>query len=144
MTFLSFLSRTHFLVSVVLDSAVFCLAFLAYRRTKIAAFVFLICASLISVTLAVGSHLHILSSVADALSFGEWSRVAYFASTVLWGIGIIQLIQYVRRDFERKTPPNTALEPTATVPSVPDMSDNREVSDSSTSTSDGRGSALAR
>jgi hypothetical protein len=108
MTFLSFLSKADFLASVVIDGTVLCLAFLAYRRTNIAAFAFLIWASLIGVILAVGLHVRTPSSTEDALSFREWYRVGYFACTVLWGIGIIQLIQYVRRDFERKSPPNNA------------------------------------
>jgi hypothetical protein len=108
MTFLSFLSKADFLASVITDGTVLYLSLLAYRRTNISAFAFLIWASLIGVILSIGLHFRSTSSetAQDALSFREWYRVGYFACTILWGIGIIQLIRYVRKDFDRKTPPD--------------------------------------
>jgi hypothetical protein len=143
MTFLSFLSKADFVASVVIDCTVLFLSFLAYRRTGISAFAFLIWASLIGVILEVGLHLRTPSSAEDALSFRQWYRVGYFAATVLWGIGLIQLIQYVRRDFERKSP-NTTLEPTAAAPSVSNAPSNPKIGGESTSDSGGGGSALNR
>ena len=120
------------------------LPFSAYRRTNMPAFAFLIWASLLSVILEMGLHLRTPTSSEDALSFHEWYKAGFLASCILWGIGVFQLIQYVRREFEQKSPPNTALEPTAAAPSVSDVPGNPKVSDSSTSASGGGGSALDR
>ena len=139
MTFLSFLSKADFLASLVIDGTVLCLAFLAYRRTSVSAFAFLIWASLIGVILAVGLHVRTPTSSEDALSFRQWYRVGYFAATVLWGIGLIQLIQYVRRDFERKSPPNKSLQPTAAAPTASDEPGNPKADSASTSPSGGCG-----
>jgi hypothetical protein len=108
MTFLSFLSKADFVVSIVVDAIVLCLSFAAYRRTRLSAFAFLIWNSLICIILETGLHLRSPSSAEDAVSFREWYRVGYFAETVLWGVGVVLLIRYVRRDFERKSPPNNA------------------------------------
>jgi hypothetical protein len=92
--------------SVVIDGTVLYLSFLAYRRTNILAFAFLIWASLLGIILEMGLHTRTPTSAEDALSFHEWYRVGYFACTVLSGIGVTLLIQHVRRDFAQKSPPN--------------------------------------
>jgi hypothetical protein len=139
MTFLSFLSKADFLASVAIDGTVLYLSFLAYRRTNILAFAFLIWGSLIGVILAVGLHIRTPTSAEDALSFHKWYRVGYFACTVLWGIGIILLIQHVRRDFAQKSPPNKSLQPTAAAPSVSDEPGNPKAGTVSTSPPGGCG-----
>jgi hypothetical protein len=144
MTFLSFLSEADFGASVVVDAAVVYFAFLAYRRTSMAAFAFLLWGALISLILEIGLHLRTPTSSQDYLSFREWYRVGYFTETALWGIGVVLLIRYVLRDFGRKSSPNTALEPTAAAPSVLDAPSNPKAGSDSTSASGGGGSALDR
>jgi hypothetical protein len=119
MTFLSFLSKADFVASVVVDATVLFVSFLAYRRTSMPAFAFLIWGSLLGIILEMGIHLRTPTSPDDAVSFHEWYRVGFFASSILWGIGIFQLVRYVQREFERQPPPNKSPEPTAVTPSVP-------------------------
>ena len=106
MTFLSFLSKADFVASVFVDATVLFVSFLAYRHTKIPAFAFLIWCSLLGIVLEMGLHLHTPTSAEDTLSFHEWYKVGFFASTILYGIGVFQLVRYVRKEFERKSPPN--------------------------------------
>jgi hypothetical protein len=134
-TLLTFLRNADFVASIVADGAVLCFAFPAYRRAKMPAFAFLVWGSVIGIILEVGLQFHRASTgtAQDAVAFSEWYRVGYFAAIVLWGIGIVQLIQYVRRDFERKTPPHATPKRTTTVAPVSGESANPNAGDLPTS-----------
>jgi hypothetical protein len=89
--------------SVVVDATVLFVSFMAYRRTSMPAFAFLIWGALLGIILEMGLHLRTPTSADDALSFREWYRVGFFASSILWGIGIFQLVRYVQRQFDHKS-----------------------------------------
>jgi len=144
MTFASFLSTTDFLAAAVVIVTMLIVSFSAYRRTKMPAFACLVCGSLLFITLAAVLHFYTPTSREDAIALSGWCHVGHFVATILWGIGIFQLVGYVGREFERKSPPNTALEPTAAAPSVSDVPSNPKTSGESTSASGGSGSALER
>ena len=84
---------------------VLCFAFPAYRRTKMKAFAFLIWGSAIGIVLEAGLQLHRNSpytSTEDEQTILECYRVGYLICSVLWGIGIVQLINFVMAGIEKK------------------------------------------
>jgi hypothetical protein len=123
MTLASFLSKADFLAAAVVVATMFLVSVLAYRRAKMSAFLCLICGSLIFIILAAVLRLYKPASKEDAAVLLGWCHVGHLAATILCGIGIWQLVEYVRREFERKSPPG-AVEPTAAPPSVSDMPSN--------------------
>ncbi len=106
MTFASFVSKADFLAAVVVVVTMLFVSFLAYRRTKMPAFLCLICGSLLFIILAAVLSVYKPSSTEDAVVLGEWCHVGHFGATILCGIGIFLLVGYARREFERKSPPN--------------------------------------
>jgi hypothetical protein len=129
MTLLSFLRHADFVASVAADASVLCFAFPAYRRTKMRAFAFLIWGSVMGIVLESGLRLHKTSTgtAQDALTFLHLYRTGYFVAVVLWGIGVVQLIQYVQRELEGKTsfdePGLTAAAPPTGEPVIPKAGD---------------------
>jgi hypothetical protein len=116
MTTLSFLTNADFVASEAVNITVICFATLAFRRTKFSGFAFLILASFLGIILEAGAEVARYSLLWFGFPFSMWYRIAYLVGMIFWGIGVVQLIRYVWLSLERKSPPNTALEPTATAP----------------------------
>ena len=116
MTFPAILSNAETVVSEAVYATVFVLAFIAYHRTRISAFAYLVLASLLYIILIAGEYLGRISLVWYSFSFNKWVRIGHIVGLLLWGVGFVKLIRYLVREFERKSPPNTALEPTGTAP----------------------------
>ncbi len=106
MTLKSFLSTADHLAAVVVIVTMLFVSVLAYRRTKMSAFLCLICGSLIFIVLAAVFGFYKPASTEGAAVLLESGHVGHFAATIFCGIGIFQLVGYVRREFERKSPPS--------------------------------------
>jgi hypothetical protein len=113
MTLTSFLSMADHLAAVVVIATMLFVSVLGYRRTKMFAFLCLICGSLIFIILAAVLGFYKPASTEGAVVLLEWCHVGHFAATVFCGIGIFQLVKYVRREFERKSPPPMRAEPSS-------------------------------
>ncbi len=109
MTLVSFLSKADFLAAVVVVATMLFVSFSGYRRTRMPACAFMVCGCVLAIILAAVLSIYKPSSKEEAVVLSEWSHIGHFAATVLWGIGIVQLIRYVRRELERKSPPNESL-----------------------------------
>ncbi len=103
MTLASFLSKADFLAAVVVVATMLFVSFSAYRRTKMPAFAFLVCGCVVAIILAAVLSVYKPSSKEDAVALSEWSHVGHFAATILWGIGIVRLVAYARRERERRS-----------------------------------------
>ncbi len=103
MTLTSFLSKADFLAAVVVVATMLFVSILAYRRTKMPAFAFLVCGCVLAIILAAVLSVYKPSSKEDAVVLSEWSHVGHFGATILWGVGIVQLVAYARRERERKS-----------------------------------------
>jgi hypothetical protein len=113
MSTLTFLRNADYVVTILVNVAVLCFAFPAYRRTKMLAFGCLIWASVLGILLESGYVLHSSnsSSASDTLSFLQLYRIGIIIYDILFCIGVIQLIQHFLSEMERKT-----IEPGVTVP----------------------------
>jgi hypothetical protein len=109
MPFASFAGMADHLAAVVVVARMLFLSVLAYRPTRMSAFLCLICGSLIFIGLAAVLRFYKPASREDPVLLMEWSHVGHFAATILCGIGICQLVGHARREFERKSLPNKPL-----------------------------------
>lgn len=102
MKFASFLSAADHMAAVVVIIAMLFASVLAYRRTKMSAFLCLICGLLIFMIVAAGMQFCRPASTDGAVVLLEWGHVGHLAATILCGIGIVPLIGHVRTQFDRK------------------------------------------
>lgn len=105
MTLSSFFSMADHLTAVVVIITILFLSVLAYRRTRMSVFLYFISGFLLFIILAAVLLLYRPASTEDAADLMAWCHVGHAAATLLCGIGLFQLVGYVRREFERKSPP---------------------------------------
>ena len=139
MTLLSLLINAGFAASEIVNVTVFCVALVAFRRTHISAFAFLVLASFLGIILETGAELGRYSLAWFWFPHSVGFHVGYLVGMIFWGIGIVLLTLRVWRAFEQKSPPNKSLQPTATAPSASGEPGNPKADTASTSPSGGCG-----
>ena len=93
----TFLQHTHLVIVLAADAVILSFSLIAYRRTKLRVFAFLMIASALSIIQSVGVETYDSSrlSVAEYERFMVVWRISYIATVILSATGTVMLIRYV-------------------------------------------------